>query len=183
LLTVEFSSAQQNCKVLTKNISESYTGDCKKGLAHGSGSAKGIDLYKGEFRKGLPHGKGTYNWNEGERYVGDWKKGERFGKGTYTDLQGGKYTGDWKNGMKDGEGTFELKLNDQDSIMAGLWKEDKYLGPKPERSYEIISRRSIDRVTMIRISDGNRFVVKTMQNGMENTTIQNFHFECVSIKI
>ena len=48
--------AQNPCKVLMKEISGSYSGECKKGLADGKGEAKGVDRYIGAFKKGLPDG-------------------------------------------------------------------------------------------------------------------------------
>jgi hypothetical protein len=34
-----------DCKVISPDISGSYTGDCKHGLAHGKGIAQGKDRY------------------------------------------------------------------------------------------------------------------------------------------
>jgi len=33
----------QECKVLVENLSDSYEGECKKGLANGHGKAEGDD--------------------------------------------------------------------------------------------------------------------------------------------
>jgi hypothetical protein len=75
--------AQIGCKVLLLAISDSYTGNCKDGLAEGTGQASGKDFYKGEFVKGLPDGKGTYIWKNGATYDGEWNKGMRDGYGMY----------------------------------------------------------------------------------------------------
>lgn len=56
------AQAQTNCKVLDSDISGSYVGGCKDGLADGKGEARGRDSYVGEFKAGLPHGQGTYVW-------------------------------------------------------------------------------------------------------------------------
>jgi len=170
------TNAQDNCKVLQESINSSYSGDCKKGLAHGKGLAKGKDQYQGNFKKGLPHGQGTYTYAEGDTYKGGWKQGQRFGKGTFESLNSGKYIGNWKADMKEGEGTYHLKINDIDTVLAGLWKEDKYLGPKPEKPYKIVSNRGIDRISMFKIRDGNRLMVKVMQNGSINSSVQDFRF-------
>jgi hypothetical protein len=53
-------SAQNECKVLLDQIASRYTGDCKKGLAEGSGSAQGEDKYEVEINKGRPNGAGVY---------------------------------------------------------------------------------------------------------------------------
>jgi hypothetical protein len=91
--------AQNDCKVLLDEISGEYDGGCKKGLADGQGTAKGTDTYTGDFKKGLPHGTGTYTWENGDVYVGDFKKGLKDGAGKQTvDLGGGQkkeQTGYW----------------------------------------------------------------------------------------
>lgn len=76
------------CKVFDVDISLSYSGDCKNGLASGKGLAKGRDLYNGEFLRGEPHGIGAYEWGlesdwAGDQYKGDFVNGERTGFGTY----------------------------------------------------------------------------------------------------
>ena len=70
-------------EVLVSDLAGKYTGDTKKGLAHGNGEAIGKDIYKGEFKKGLPHGKGVYTWQSGEVFQGSWKKGLKEGLGKY----------------------------------------------------------------------------------------------------
>jgi hypothetical protein len=61
-------SQQNDCKVLKPEISDSYSGGCKNGLAEGKGVARGIDYYEGQFNKGMPAGKGTYYWADGTYY-------------------------------------------------------------------------------------------------------------------
>jgi len=168
--------AQKDCKVLYDAINTNYEGGCKKGLAHGKGIAKGEDTYEGNFKKGLPHGKGTYTYAEGDNYTGAWKGGERNGYGTYNDTQGGKYVGTWKQGLKHGEGTYYLKMDNRDTTLAGIWKDDEYVGPKQKKPYIITSRRSVDRVTMFRSGDGNRLTIKIMQSGVVNSTVVDYRF-------
>ena len=70
------------CKVLMNDISGTYKGECKKGLAHGVGEATGKDfLFRREFKNGLPHGQGRYQWANGDSYQGEWKKGKMEGSG------------------------------------------------------------------------------------------------------
>jgi len=95
----------------------------------------------------------------------------------YLDTEGGKYVGDWKKGLKDGEGSYYLKMDNRDTVLAGIWKDDKYVGPKQKRPCMITSKRSIDRVTMFRSGDGNRLTIKIMQSGSVNSTVQNYRFE------
>ena len=73
--------AQYDCKVLVKELEGQYNGSCKKGLADGEGSARGIDSYIGEFKKGLPNGFGIYTYQNGSMYVGVFKKGLKDGYG------------------------------------------------------------------------------------------------------
>lgn len=143
-------SAQKNCKVLVTTIDSIYTGKCKKGLAHGKGQAFGKDYYRGKFKHGYPSGKGTYVWANGDEYTGDWKKGKRNGKGSLT-----------------------LKTPEGDSIVDGLWENNKYLGHKPKPP-KVFTKTSIDRYNFRR-SGGtqDRVLIDFYQNGMRNTTIEN----------
>jgi hypothetical protein len=122
--------AQDECKVLLPRIGVSYTGLCKKGLAEGQGEAIGVDHYKGEFKKGYPDGVGTYKWQTGETYVGEWSKG-----------------------LRDGEGKYTFKYQDRDSVIAGEWKNDKYMVVKALSPYVIEYRNGIGRITCIRTGD------------------------------
>ena len=73
----------QDCRILVEEIAMEYTGDCKKGLAHGKGIATGSGFtYEGEFKKGYPDGDGTLTFEEdGKTFTGEWKRGEVYGKG------------------------------------------------------------------------------------------------------
>jgi hypothetical protein len=44
---VNAQKANPICKVLFSSIDQSYEGECKKGLAHGKGIAKGSDIFLG----------------------------------------------------------------------------------------------------------------------------------------
>jgi hypothetical protein len=136
------------CTVKMESISGQYTGKCKKGLAHGKGSAEGIDRYTGEFRKGLPHGSGTYTWASGDSYEGE-----------------------WKDGLKEGEG----KLVTGDSILEGFWKEDRYLGQKLIAAYTINRSMSVTRYSFKKMnSTNNDVIVKLIRGGIENSGVENF---------
>ncbi|WP_372644111.1 hypothetical protein [Ancylomarina sp.] len=141
------SLAQESGKVLLPKISKSYKGECKKGLAHGNGDAKGVDTYSGQFKKGLPQGTGTYVWQNGDYYVGDWHKG-----------------------LRSGEGEFHIKVNNQDTVYAGIWKHDKYLGKRvvlPTVTY----KSSVERYSFKKLSEGCLVSIKIMQNGSVNTSV------------
>jgi hypothetical protein len=142
--------AQEDCKVLKPEISGQYTGKCKDGLAHGKGKAVGQDTYTGHFSKGLPDGSGTYTWANGD-----------------------SYTGDWSHGLRDGEGTLKFMENGKETTLAGLWEDDRYIGPVPPkpRIYRCIS---IDRYTITN-SGGllNRVLINFYQNGTRNLGIES----------
>jgi hypothetical protein len=142
---------QNNCKVLKVEISASYSGNCKKGLASGVGEAKGEDYYTGEFLRGYPDGKGTYIWKNGSVYKGDWKNGLREGKGEYTS-----------------------KGNGRDSILNGNWHEDKFIGKsKPPMPYVIEYKNSIGRVSCAKVGDRPYVKYKFSRNGDESNNISN----------
>jgi hypothetical protein len=99
-------SPAKDCEVLLESISGTYDGDCKKGLAEGTGTAKGVDTYIGEFKKGLPDGQGRYIWKNGDYYSGDFVKG-----------------------VKEGYGEMKMKREGQkDSLLAGYWIKGIFVG-------------------------------------------------------
>ncbi len=135
-----------DCKVLIPEISGSYSGGCKNGLAHGKGVARGVDQYEGQFYKGVPNGKGSYKWADGTVYEGQWESGKRDGAG---------------------------KMIYPDSVITGYWKEGKYVGKKFTPPYSIERSLSVSRSTItksIGSLDGVR--IKILQGGSDNTNIQ-----------
>ena len=94
-----------DCRVRLPDIAGSYEGECHKGKAQGIGRAVGRDIYEGEFEKGFPHGTGTYTWANGDYYVGEFVKG-----------------------AKEGEGKMVYASVNADSVEAGQWENDQYLG-------------------------------------------------------
>ncbi len=127
LSTVGTYSFAQDCTVALNALQGAYTGDCKRGVAHGVGKASGIDSYEGSFKKGLPHGEGTYQWANGDVYSGTFVKGEKEGYGVLT-------LGN--NGLK----------------QQGYWLDDEYIGTE-KKPYTIVQQsNSILRVTFKRIS-------------------------------
>lgn len=142
--------AQGKCEVLKEALSGTYTGGCKNGLAHGKGTAIGIDEYTGQFSKGLPHGKGVYKWSTGEEYSGQWRNGKRHGIGTYAFFSNG-----------------------EDTICEGQWVNDQYIGPvlpKPRVTQNI----NVERYTFKKTDTGfNRVLIFLNQGGMPNTTVTN----------
>jgi len=138
---------QNACKVLLPRIGDSYTGSCKKGLADGKGEASGVDKYTGEFKKGLPDGEGTYVWQTGEVYKGKWRKG-----------------------MRNGNGELIIKLADRDSVLAGIWKDDSYIGEKAISPYVIGYRSNVGRVTCMKMGDERIYVKYKFSRAGETAT-------------
>ena len=127
--------AQSECKVLLPGLAGTYSGECKKGLADGEGEAVGTDSYRGSFRKGLPDGEGTYTWATGEVYRGQWKKG-----------------------LREGQGTFTFRVNYRDSVQAGYWKEDHYLGAELIAPYKVNYRLGVARTSFFSQGGPDSFV-------------------------
>jgi len=145
-----FVYAQQNdCKVIKAEISGTYKGGCKNGLAQGKGIAQGIDRYEGQFAKGKPNGKGIYTW----------------ANGTY-------YDGQWRDGMRDGKG----KLVYKDSTVVGYWKEDRYQGKNFVAPYAITQNQSVSRYSIRKSNNNidNGVRIKILQEGVENAQIEGF---------
>jgi len=140
-------NAQSDCKVLIPELSGEYIGKCKKGLAHGKGKATGIDTYEGSFKKGLPNGGGVYTWKSGAIYDGDWRDGHRYG-----------------------EGVFTFKYDDIDSVQAGIWKDDVYMGPIPVKP-KVITKTAVTRYNFRREGDGDRILIDLSLNGSPNKDI------------
>lgn len=113
----QLNAQSEPCQVLQKEISGTYTGECKNGLANGEGASIGEDRYTGTFKNGLPDGKGKYVFSNGDIYQGY-----------------------WKDGHKDGKGKFTFRINGEKQVLVGYWKNDEYVGKTaPDILYRIIS--------------------------------------------
>ena len=155
LWTLSVHAQQQTttyCKVLLPSIADQYEGECKKGLAHGEGFARGRDTYRGEFVRGLPQGKGIYSWSTGEVYDGSWFEGQR-----------------------DGYGVFSYRVNNVDSIITGYWKEDRYTGTVYHKyEYKVLESRDIDDTRFLRMDkSGNQIWIRFFRSGVENRDLTN----------
>jgi hypothetical protein len=145
------AAAQSECKVLLPALAGSYEGGCRKGLADGDGVAAGTDIYKGSFKKGLPDGEGTYTW-----------------------ATGAVYTGKWKKGMRDGYGKFTYAVNEKDSVQAGYWSEDVYLGKVQVAPYVIQHRIGVTRASFFKQGKGENYVsFKFARSGTTTYTVDN----------
>jgi hypothetical protein len=125
------------CKVLMKEISGIYKGDCKNGLADGKGTATGEDTYKGMFREGLPDGKGVYKYKNGNTFSGYWSKG-----------------------LKNGEGEFKYKVNKETTVITGFWKDGEYVGKsRPDEEYRITNISGIENYSIKKV-DGKEDIIE-----------------------
>lgn len=115
---------QGECEVLVPELQGQYNGECKRGLAHGEGAAKGTETYIGNFRKGLPQGYGVYTYENGSVYIGSFKKGERDGYGLMIDMSTGSKEKHY-----------------------GLWVGGKLAIPNDARGlYRVVYKRGIDQI-------------------------------------
>ena len=138
---------QSDCIVKLPQISGQYSGECKKGLAHGKGIARGMDRYEGDFYKGLPEGVGKYTWANGSYYEGE-----------------------WKSGMREGQG----KLVKGDTVTNGFWKADLYRGVKKMPSYSITLSRNVSRASIMKsVESGNGVQIKVLLGGNDNSEIED----------
>jgi hypothetical protein len=137
-------SQQQICEVSIQAIKGTYTGNCDKGKANGTGKSIGTDIYEGEFKKGYPDGYGKYTWENKSYYEGYWKRGLREGKGTMHFI--------YENGT--------------DSALTGFWKKDKFVG-----FYE---KPFIINNTSSRISKVDCKVISNERNNIKMTFHQLF---------
>jgi hypothetical protein len=118
-----FIAAQETCKVLLPALDSMYVGECKKGLANGSGEAWGKFYYKGKFSEGYPNG---------------------VGRAAYPD--GTVYNGLWKNGLRNGKGVLTYRENGHEVEKTWIWKNDVKQKEVIPPSYRIITQRNIGRL-------------------------------------
>ena len=146
-------NSQVACRVLKPEISGTYEGKCKGGLAKGKGKAVGKDRYEGQFSRGLPEGQGTYTWSDGAVYKGEWKAG-----------------------MRDGQGKYSFSNKGKDSVLSGMWIGDLYKGPIPKNPI-VTARYGVDRYTIQRTATArNRVLIDLLQGGLLNKNISNLLF-------
>lgn len=123
-------SDQGPCEVRRADLQGKYIGNCRNGLAEGSGVAEGKSKsFTGLFSKGLPHAKGEFKANSapyaGATISGNFVDGYIVGKGRIMFADGGVYEGALTNERPNGKGrftrpgAFEYEGDFQDGKMAG----------------------------------------------------------------
>lgn len=126
LFSTSYAQQSDSCKVKLHEISGAFKGECKRGFAHGSGTAQGTDTYIGNFKNGLPEGEGKYIY-----------------------ANGNTYTGTFHNGLKDGKGIFRFLEDGTLFVQEGYWLNGEYEGKTdPKNSYKITNAIGIDNVTI-----------------------------------
>lgn len=121
-VSVFYVQAQFDCTVKVEALQGQYNGECKKGLAHGEGTAKGTDSYVGKFRKGYPHGFGVYTFANGSSYIGNYRQG-----------------------LKDGYGLLNIITEAGDRMQDyGLWLADSLVVPNDTKAlFHVKNRKGI----------------------------------------
>ena len=152
IFTGSLLMSQDVCSVLVKELAGSYTGKCKKGLAHGKGKAVGVDSYEGRFSKGLPHGSGTYTWADGS-----------------------VYTGAWSNGKREGKGTMTFPVESGESVLAGIWKAGIFMGETTPPPYLVSGIRNVTRYSIVKMNETDSGVrIALYLAGNFNVDIEDF---------
>jgi len=149
LMPLKLAGQASDCKVLIPELSGTYSGECKNGLAHGKGTATGKDRYEGQFNKGLPHGKGRYEWADGSAYQGEWTKG-----------------------LRDGEGEMTYRTAKGDSVVQGYWRGNNYLGKTNVPSYIVSRKDDLLSTNFRKTGDDNIIIFKFMMKGQINTKVR-----------
>jgi hypothetical protein len=131
-------------------ISNSYYGECKDGLAHGQGRAKGIDIYRGEFKKGFPDGEGIYKYSNGNVYKGEFSKGQR-----------------------EGDGVLMYDKASADSIVKGEWKKDSLYRENNEKYYQVLRTINLDFYRFNRIGKGKEVIIRIRRDLLASRRVRN----------
>jgi hypothetical protein len=154
-----FSQQADSIKVLMPEISKTYKGASKNGLADGKGVAKGDeDSYAGEFKNGLPHGKGKYTFKNGNTFTGLWKKG-----------------------LKNGKGEFKYTVNGTSFTQKGYWLNGDYAGPNdPEALYSVTRMTYVDSYTITKTPNDENSIIISILCGDSKYVPENFQIEMSS---
>lgn len=145
----------QTCQVLDSKIASTYTGDCKKELAHGKGEAKGENTYKGEFKNGMKHGEGTYTYANGDVFKGNFQEDQRYGLGEF------------------------IPANNPSTAQKGYWKGERLMGQTEEnlKGYVIhVAQNVTKKPVLTRSGDGNniKITIRDINRSVTGFTISEF---------
>ena len=140
--TVLAQAQEQKSQVLMSTLEGNYTGKVKNGLAHGKGVAKGQDEYTGKFKNGLPHGRGMYSWATGETFDGH-----------------------WVNGKKHGEGMYTIQIDEKDSVLHGIWEDDKFKKVLLKNTHKVLMKYNVNNYTIKRTGEDLRVYMSISNQG------------------
>lgn len=154
-LTPLFGQEEGTCKVLLSGIDQTYEGTCKNGLAHGKGTATGVDTYEGTFKKGMPDGFGKYTWANGDTYTGEWKQGQRHGRGLLN--EGGE------------KSIAEYKAR------KGYWKKGELVYEVLESKYKFHRKRNLTRASAKKLDEKRNYVTINIQGAPSITDLEVLH--------
>src|SRR5512133_3836204 len=70
-------------------------------------------------------------------------------------------------GKREGNGVFTGRLYGKDTVMAGVWKADNYMGPKPSPP-KVSTNYNVVSTSFTRTGEGNKITISFYQNGLVN---------------
>lgn len=153
-----FSQQIDSTKVLMSEISKSYKGKSKNGLADGKGTAKGEDSYTGEFKNGLPDGKGKYTYKNGNNF-----------------------TGYFSEGLKNGKGTFNYSINGNWFSQKGYWVKGDYVGTtNPDEFYVVSNITGIESYSIKKLDENKDVILLSITSGSRKFVPANFNIKTTS---
>ena len=113
-----------------------YFGPVKDSMAQGEGVGvwDNESVYQGAWSQNKREGRGLFRTAKGEVYDGEYKQDQRNGQGIYRFRNGDYYTGEWLNGQRSGFGTVISAKGD--TLVHGLWSEDRFLRRKTREYFK-----------------------------------------------
>ncbi len=127
LLSAGASLAAETCQ--TFEGPAVWTGECRKGVAQGSGRATYdggyVSTVDGVMIDGTPTGEVTVQYSDGGYYVGEMRDGEPYGYGLSMEAWGEGYQGNWVEGFRDGEGEY---ISADGRKVPGVWRRGRLIG-------------------------------------------------------
>lgn len=180
-ILLNFSANAEECKALESstffgNI-DKYQGECKNGLAHGSGSLFGEKAnYIGKFESGHFNGNGKITHKNGWVYEGKLENGKIQGEGVAKWPSGESYSGEFLDYKRNGFGVMVVPKQRYESfkkpdipgrweggnyVLKGMWKENTF-------TMECKSKNHCDSVKTEKIRHANQRRLEREKNACDN---------------
>jgi len=161
---------------------DTYIGEFKKDLPHGSGVMFFVrygDRYQGEFSAGKRNGKGIFYKGNGESYAGEFVNNLRHHYGCFTFKNGDTYKGQYKMGYENGKAVYESRDLREAGVVpfkqAGEWHkglEQQYHKQRPDA--ESSAYRDVERkVNDIYIKGANEAAERALAEAEKAEAIKN----------